>query len=97
MYHIIRHGMDHYFWNGAPTHYDLSINTNVPNANTWYSNEVQATETTTGHGEAWLNGTSIGAVNGDLSVTQGYARLFLYDEAVGTAYYDDVEVSNSFI
>ena len=43
------------------------------------------------------SGTSIGAVNNDLSVTQGYARLFLYDEAVGTAYYDDVEVSNSFI
>ncbi|HEX6482166.1 MAG TPA: hypothetical protein VF043_25260, partial [Ktedonobacteraceae bacterium] len=84
-------------WNGARTRYDIYSNTNVLSANTWYSIEVQANETTSGHGEVWLNGTSIGAVNGDLSVTQGYARLFLYDEAVGTAYYDDVKVANSFI
>jgi hypothetical protein len=96
-YDINRHGLDTYFWNGARTRYDVYSNTNVLSANTWYSIEVQANETTTGHGEVWLNGTSIGAVNADLSVTQGYARLFLYDEAAGTAYYDDVQVANSFI
>jgi hypothetical protein len=92
-----RHGIDIYFWNGARTRYDVYSNTNLLSANTWYSIEVQANETTSGHGEVWLNGTSIGAIDGDLSVTQGYARLFLYDDADGTAYYDDVEVANSFI
>src|SRR5207237_5966759 len=43
-----------------------------------------------------LNGASIGAVNNDLSVTAGYARLFLYDEAVGTAYFDDVAVTSTY-
>ncbi len=92
-----RQGLDIYFWNGARTRYDVYSNTNVLSANTWYSIEVQSTETTSGHGEVWLNGTSIGSVNADLSVTNGYARLFLYDEATGTAYFDDVEVANSYI
>jgi hypothetical protein len=95
-YDANRQGLDIYFWNGARTRYDLYSNTNVLTANTWYSIEVQATETTSGHGEVWLNGTSIGAVNNDLSVTQGYAKLLLYSEATGTAYFDDVKVSNSY-
>src|SRR5207248_1451501 len=65
-------------------------------ANTWYSIEVQSTESTTGHGEVWLNGASIGSVNNDLSVTQGIAQLRLYDEAVGTAYFDDVKVASTY-
>src|SRR5207248_534077 len=95
-YDAAHQGLDIYFWNGARTRYDIYSQNNILSANTWYSIEVQANETSTGHGEAWLNGTSIGSVNGDLSVTAGYARLFLYDEAVGTAYYDDVKVSNSY-
>lgn len=91
-----RNGLDVYFWNGAHTRYDLYSSTNVLNANTWYSIEVQANETTSGHAEVWLNGSSIGAVDNDLSVTQGYAKLMLYSEGVGTAYFDDVAITNSY-
>jgi hypothetical protein len=91
-----RQGLDVYFWNGARTRYDVYSNTNVLSANTWYSIEVQSSETTSGHGEVWLNGNSIGSVDADLSVTNGYARLFLYNEATGTAYFDDVKVTNSY-
>jgi hypothetical protein len=57
---------------------------------------VQDTETTSGHGEVWVNGTSIGNFDGDLSATNAYYKLVLYSESVGTAYFDDVKVSNSF-
>ncbi|HET9999315.1 MAG TPA: N,N-dimethylformamidase beta subunit family domain-containing protein [Ktedonobacteraceae bacterium] len=92
-----RQGLDIYFWNGAGQRFDLYSNTNVLSPNTWYSIEVEANETTSGHGEVWLNGTSIGAFDGDLSTTQTYSKLVLDNEAIGSAYFDDVQVSGNFI
>ncbi|MEO8972891.1 MAG: N,N-dimethylformamidase beta subunit family domain-containing protein [Ktedonobacteraceae bacterium] len=91
-----RHGLDIYFWNGARTRYDLYSNTNLLSSDTWYNIEVQDNEVTAGHGEVWVNGTSIGNFDGDLSATSPYYKLVLYSESVGTAYFDDVKVSNSF-
>ncbi|HLJ33130.1 MAG TPA: N,N-dimethylformamidase beta subunit family domain-containing protein [Ktedonobacteraceae bacterium] len=91
-----RHGLDVYFWNGARTRYDLYSNTNLLSPDTWYNIEVQDNEVTTGHGEVWVNGTSIGNFDGDLSATNPYYKLALYSESAGTAYFDDVKVSNSF-
>ncbi len=95
-YDASRHGLDVYFWNGARSRFDLYSNTNIMNLDTWYSVELQDTETTTGTGQVWLNGTSIGSVSGDLSATSYYAQLNLYTEAVGTTYWDDVVVSSAF-
>jgi hypothetical protein len=88
--------LDTYFWNGAGKRYDLYSNANVVSANTWYSIEVETNQATNGHGEVWLNGTSIGAFDGDLSQSQSYGKLVLDNEATGTAYFDDVVVSNSY-
>ncbi len=91
-----RQGLDIYFWNGAGTRYDLYSNTNVISANTWYTVEVEDNEASSGHGEVWLNGTSIGAFDGDLSTSTPYATFILYYEGVGTIYFDDVAVKNTF-
>ncbi len=88
--------LDIYFWNGAGTRYDLYSNPNVVSANTWYSIEVEANQATSGHGEVWLNGNSIGAFDGDLSQTQSYGKLILDNEVTGTAYFDDVAVANNY-
>ena len=95
-YDVNRHGLDIYFWNGARTRTDLYSNTNVIALNTWYGIELRDVETSTGMGQVWLNGTSIGSVSADLSATSYYARLTLYTQAVGTTYWDDVAISNAF-
>ncbi|HEX8997896.1 MAG TPA: choice-of-anchor D domain-containing protein [Ktedonobacterales bacterium] len=91
-----RQGLDIYFWNGAGTRSDLYTNTNVISPNTWYSIEVHDTEATSGVGQAWLNGTSIGSVSGDLSTTSAFSSLYLYSQAVDTMYFDDFKVANTY-
>lgn len=91
-----RQGLDIYFWNGARTRFDLYSNANVLSPGNWYNIELQDTETTSGQGQVWLNGTSIGSFTGDLSTTNPYNSLVLYSEGTGSAYFDDVKVSNSF-
>ncbi|HEY5002805.1 MAG TPA: choice-of-anchor D domain-containing protein, partial [Ktedonobacteraceae bacterium] len=95
-YDSARQGLDVYFKNGAGTRYDVYSNTNVLSPNTWYSIEVETNQTTSGHREVWLNGTSIGSFNGDLSQTQSYGKLILDNDVVGSAYFDDVVVSNGY-
>ncbi|HET8910464.1 MAG TPA: choice-of-anchor D domain-containing protein [Ktedonobacteraceae bacterium] len=91
-----RQGLDIYFWNGAGKRYDIYTNTNVLSANTWYSIEVEMNQATSGHGEVWLNGTSVGAFDGDMTETNSYAKLILDNEATGTDYFDDVVISNGY-
>ena len=91
-----RHGLDIYFWNSSGNTFSVFSAQNVFSANTWYSIEVQDSQITSGHGEVWLNGTSIGVVNTDLSTTLPYARLMLFDSAAGTMYIDDVKVADSY-
>jgi len=93
-YNANRHGLDVYFWNASGAVYAVFSPNNALSANTWYSIEVQDYQTTTGHAQAWLNGTSIGSVDADLSMAAPYARLMLFDSAPGTIYLDDVTVSN---
>ena len=96
VYDASRQGLDVYFWNGARTRFDLYSNTGLIAPNTWYAIEIQANEATTGHGQIWLNGTSVGTVDGDLSAANPYATLQLWNEVTGTIYFDDVAVRNSF-
>jgi hypothetical protein len=91
-----RQGLDIYFWNGAGTRYDLYSTTNVVSANTWYEVEVEANETSSGGGQVWLNGESIGSFSGDLSEGQGYSTLVLTNQVSGTLYFDDVAISGSY-
>ena len=93
-YNASRQGLDVYFWNASGAVYAVFSPNNALSANTWYSIEVQDYQTSTGHAEAWLNGTSIGSVDADLSMAAPYARLMLFDSAPGTIYLDDVTVSN---
>ncbi len=94
-YNAGRHGLDFYFWNGSGGVYSVFSPNNVLSPDTWYSVQVQDFQTTTGHAQAWLNGTSLGSVDADLSTSTPYARLMFFDSAPGTIYLDDVSVSNT--
>ncbi|HSS11286.1 MAG TPA: choice-of-anchor D domain-containing protein, partial [Acidimicrobiales bacterium] len=90
-------GLDIYFWNGARVRSDLYSPANLILANSWYCAEVQANETAAGHGQVWLNGTSVAQVNTDLSVTNGYSRLLLWNNpAAGTVFVDDIQVASAY-
>ncbi len=95
-YNAWRQGLDIYFWNGAGARVDLYSPNGLVQADTWYCLEVRASETTAGRGEAWLNGTSLGTVDADLSVAQPYSQLYLWNNpAAGTVYFDDVQVADA--
>jgi hypothetical protein len=94
IYDAGRQGIDAYFWNDARGRFDLYSNTNLVAPNTWYTLEIEFNESSTGHAEIWLNGTSIAAVDGDMSSASGYASLALVSEVTGTIYFDDVKVAN---
>ena len=90
-------GLDIYFWNGARTRTNLFSPANLILANTWYCGEIQANETTTGHGQVWLNGTSVASVNANLSVTNPYSQLYLWNNGpAGTVYLDDAQVASAY-
>jgi len=89
-------GLDIYFWDSTGSLHSLSTPANALSANTWYSIEVEDQEVTSGVGQVWLNGTSIGTVNGNFSNANPYARLMFFDGTAGTAYLDDVNVSNTY-
>jgi hypothetical protein len=91
-----RRSLDVYFWNAARARQDVYPAANLVATDTWYCAEVQVSAATSGHGEVWLNGASVGSVNADLSAAQPYSRLLLAnDGAVGTVYFDDVKVANT--
>ncbi|MHB8600371.1 MAG: N,N-dimethylformamidase beta subunit family domain-containing protein, partial [Ktedonobacteraceae bacterium] len=60
-------GLDIYFWDSTGNLHSLSTSANALSANTWYSIEIEDQETSSGVGQVWLNGTSIGTVNGNFS------------------------------
>lgn len=92
-----RHGLDAYFWNGARTRYDVYGAAGVLTGTGWHCAEVRTNEAVAGRGEVWLDGTSTGSVDGDLSAANRYARLLLWDNgAAGTVLLDDVVVSVSY-
>jgi len=93
-YNANRQGLGVYFWNASGGVYAVFSPNNALSANTWYSVQIQDYQTTTGHAQAWLNGTSLGSVDADLSTSAPYARLMFFDSAPGTIYLDDVTVSN---
>ena len=91
-----RKGLDFYFWNSAGATYTIFSPTGSIAVNTWYCVEIQDTQTTTGQGQGWLNGVSVGTVSADLSNANPYARLMLYNSVAGSFYFDDVVVSNLY-
>jgi N,N-dimethylformamidase beta subunit-like, C-terminal/HYDIN/CFA65/VesB-like, Ig-like domain/Cep192 domain 4 len=91
------HGLDVYFWNGARTRFDFYSTTNLVTANTWYALEIELNEATTGAGNVWLNGTSLGGVTGNLSATNNLSRIYLWnDGSSATTYFDDIIISNQY-
>jgi len=89
-----RHGLDIYFWNSSGGVYSIFSPNNALSPDTWYSIEVQDYQISNGHAQVWINGSSIGSVDADLSSANPYAGLMLFDSAPGTIYIDDVKVSN---
>jgi hypothetical protein len=92
-----RQALDLYFWTSSGGVYQLLAPNNSLTANTWYTIEVQDTQTTNGTVQAWLNGTSIGSVNADFSNANPFARLLISSFAAGTVYFDDVEVADNYL
>jgi hypothetical protein len=96
VYDASRHGLDTYLFNGARQRYDLYSNVNLITTSGWYSVELEDNEAAAGHGEVWLNGSSIARVDGDLSATDPFGRLFLWNDAASVSvYYDAVTVEGS--
>lgn len=88
--------LDTYFWNGARTRSLTSSAAKTVLPNRWYCMEVQLNQATTGHGQVWLNGTSMGSVDTDLS-GPAYGRLWvLHDGGTGIVYADDVRVADTY-
>jgi hypothetical protein len=90
-------GLDIYFWDSSNALHSLSTSANALSPNTWYSIEIEDNQATSGLGQAWLNGTSLGTVSGNFSTATPYSRLMLFDSTAGTTYWDDVVVSNNFV
>jgi hypothetical protein len=89
-------GLDFYYWGKSGTVFTVVSAKGSIVANTWYCVELGLNETTTGLGQAWLNGASLGTVNADLSNTRLFDRFMLYTSVAGTFYFDDVVVSNLY-
>lgn len=90
-------GLDVYVWNGARVRTNLTSAANLVIANKWYCAEIQLTETTSGSVQVWLNGVSVAAANADLSATNAYARMYLWNNGpAGTVYMDDAQVAASY-
>ena len=83
-YDAARQGLDVYLWNGAGTRFHLFSAVNLIIPDYWYCIEIQADEATSGHGEVWLNGTSVAQLAADLSVPNGYSRLYLWNNPEGS-------------
>jgi Abnormal spindle-like microcephaly-assoc'd, ASPM-SPD-2-Hydin len=97
-YDFARQSLDAYFWNGARARTDLYAPTSIVVAGTWQCVEIQFNEAVAGHAELWLDGVSVAAADADLSATNNYSRLILWnDPAGGTVYLDDVVVAGSFV
>ena len=91
-----RKELDFYFWTSGGGLESVLSPDNAIAANTWYSVEIEANEISSGGGQAWLNGISLGTVSGDLATTAPYAQLTFFDGAVGTIYFDDVQVASTY-
>ncbi|GHO46805.1 choice-of-anchor D domain-containing protein [Ktedonospora formicarum] len=89
-------GLDAFIWGNNGQIYTLSSPANGIQANTWYSVEIALNQVTSGHAELWLNGTSVGAVDNDLSTTQHYSRLMVLNTSTNHLYIDDINVSASY-
>ncbi|GHO50225.1 N,N-dimethylformamidase beta subunit family domain-containing protein [Ktedonospora formicarum] len=95
-YNSNSHAFDIYFWNGSNQIYSISTPNNSVSANTWYSLEIQDFQDQSGHAEVWLNGISRGTIDGDLSMTNKYARVLIFNNAPTSMYFDDVQVASNY-
>lgn len=92
-----RKGINATFWNGARTETQLYSAANIVAPDSWYGLEIESNETTTGHGEVWLNGGSIIHIDGDLSTATPFSTLQLWNDGSGaTMYYDDIITSDAY-
>ncbi len=88
--------LDMYVWNGAGARTDRYPAANLIKPGAWNAVEFEDNEATSGHAELWINGASAATVDGDLSATNHYSLMYLWEDGVGTVYYDDVKVSNAY-
>jgi Abnormal spindle-like microcephaly-assoc'd, ASPM-SPD-2-Hydin len=90
------HGVDVYFWNGSHQVFEFDSAANVVQTG-WNALEVHMNEVTSGQGQVWLNGNLLGGVSGNLSATNLYTNLQLWNDGAGTTtYFDDVIASNQY-
>lgn len=90
------HGLDGYFFNGALQRLDLYAANGLVLPGSWHCAQLYVDESASGHAELWLDGVSVGRVDGDLSAGDPYSRLYLWNEApASTIWFDDVAVANA--
>lgn len=89
-------GLEGYFFNEDLQRLDLYAANGQVQTGRWYCAELYLDEQTAGHAELYLDGTSVGSVNGDLHAPSPYSRVYLWNQAsAGTVWFDDITVTNS--
>src|SRR4051794_22240047 len=80
-YNPVTKGLEGYFFNEDLQRLDLYAGNGQVQTGRWYCAELYLDERADGHAQLWLDGTSIGAVAGDLSATSPYSRIYLWNQA----------------
>ncbi|TMF74738.1 MAG: hypothetical protein E6I18_12610, partial [Chloroflexi bacterium] len=85
---------DYYIFNGAGQSSGVTASGVAP-VGTWITVELRFTGTATGGGQIWVNGVTQPAwtISGNFATTAPYQRLQLWNDALGIADFDDVNVS----
>src|SRR4051794_24182430 len=97
-YNPVTQGLEAYFFNEQLQRLDMYAATGQVQTGRWHCAELYLDESSNGHAQLWLDGASVGTVDGDLSTPSAYDRLYLWNQAAaGTVWFDDIKVADSRI
>jgi hypothetical protein len=89
-------GLEGYFFNDALQRLDLYAANGQVHTGHWYCAELGLDERADGHAQLWLDGVSVGSVDGDLSTPDPYSRIYLWNQPdAGSVWFDDITVTDS--
>lgn len=96
VYNPVTKGLEGYFFNDALDRLDMYAANGLVVTGRWYCAELYLDESAAGHAQLWLDGVSVGSVDGDLSTPDPYSRLYLWNQpGAGTVWFDDVQVADA--
>ncbi len=94
VYNPVTKGLEGYFFNDALQRLDMYAANGRVFTGQWYCAELYLDESVNGHAELWLDGVSVGTVDGDLGTPDPYSRVYLWNQpTAGNVWFDDVKVA----